>query len=47
MSPSEAIIGELIDSFGALVTLFFTTWFTTFVSPILTTVAGLFGITTG
>jgi hypothetical protein len=46
MSTGQVFIGEMIDSFGTLVTLFFTTWFTTFVSPILTIVAGLFGLTT-
>ncbi len=47
MSTGQVFINEMIDSLGALVTLVFTTWFTTFVSPILTAVAGLFGLPTG
>ncbi len=45
-SPQEQIISEMIGNFGGLISLFFTTLFTTFVSPLLTTIAGWFGLTT-
>lgn len=47
MSPSDQIVSEIIDGFGGLVALFLATWFNTFIAPILTTVAGWFGLATG
>ncbi len=47
MSPGEQIISEMIDGFGGLVSLFLTTWFNAFITPVLTMVAGWFGLATG